>query len=217
MDGNGRWAIKRHKPRLFGHKAGVKSIKNAIETFLELNIPYLTIFAFSTENWKRPKEEVDGIFNLIDEFSTSELDYFCESGVKFNVIGDMSKLPYKLRNALVGAIDRTKNNHRLVLNVAINYGGRAEIVRAVNRILQEGKKECSEEDIRQNLYTYNIPDPDLIIRTSGENRISNFMLFQCAYSEFYFPKIHWPDFNKKQILKAITAYQKRNRKFGGLK
>ena len=217
MDGNGRWAVARGKSRLFGHRAGVESIKRTVDACLELNIKVLSIFAFSTENWKRPKEEVDGIFNLVDEFTSGDKDKFVSRGVKLRTMGDLSKLPTKLQDSIKTLKEKTKDNDKLILNIALNYGGRAEIVRAVNRVIESGKKECTEQDIIDNLYTFDLPDPDLIIRTSGEKRISNFMLFQCAYSEFYFPKIHWPDFNKKQLIKAIKTYQKRNRRFGGLK
>lgn len=217
MDGNGRWATKRGKPRLFGHKAGVESLKRTIFACLDFKIKVLSIFAFSTENWKRPKEEVDGIFNLIEEFTEDSFKPFMDNGVKIRTMGDLSKLPDKLKNLLLDLTEKTKHNENLILNIGINYGGRAEIVRAVNKVIESGVKECNEQDIINNLYTFDLPDPDLIIRASGENRISNFMLFQCAYSEFYFPKVHWPDFNKKQIQKAISAYQKRNRRFGGLK
>lgn len=217
MDGNGRWALKRGKNRLFGHRAGVESIKKTIMACLDLNIKIMSIFAFSTENWKRPKEEVDGIFNLVNEFTESDKDLFVKNGVKVRTMGDLTKLPIELQNSINSLKEQTKNNNKLILNIALNYGGRAEIVRAVNNIIKTNKKEINEDDIKNNLYTFDLPDPDLIIRTSGENRISNFMLFQCAYSEFYFPKIHWPDFNKKQLIKAIKVYQKRNRRFGGLK
>lgn len=217
MDGNGRWATKQGKPRLFGHRAGVESLKRVINACLELKIKVLSIFAFSTENWKRPKQEVDGIFSLIEEFTEKDVQPFMDGGVKVRTMGDLSKLPEKLQSSLLNLINKTKNNNNLILNIGINYGGRAEIVRAVNKVIANGIKECTEQDIINNLYTHDLPDPDLIIRASGENRISNFMLFQCAYSEFYFPKVHWPDFNKKQIQKAIKAYQKRNRRFGGLK
>ena len=217
MDGNGRWATKRGKPRLFGHRAGIESLKRTINACLEFNIKILSVYAFSTENWKRPKEEIDGIFNLVDEFGEEELEAFKEKGVKVRTMGDITKLPEKLKNTLLKLIEHTKNNSKLILNIGLNYGGRADIAMAVNKMLADGKTFCTEEDIHSRLYTHDLPDPDLIIRASGENRISNFMLYQCAYSEFYFPKVHWPDFNKKQILKAIKAYQKRNRKFGGLK
>ena len=217
MDGNGRWAIKRGKPRLFGHKAGIESFKRTIQACLELNIKILSVFAFSTENWSRPKEEVDGIMDLINDFCQQDYSHAMENGIKVVTMGDLSRLPENLQKSLKNIINKTKNNDKLILNIGINYGARAEIVRAVNQIIASGKKECSEESFKQYLYTASLPDPDLIIRASGEKRLSNFMLYQCAYSEFYFPKVHWPDFNKKVILKAIASYQKRNRRFGGLK
>ena len=217
MDGNGRWALKRGKNRLFGHRAGVESIKKTIMACFDLNIKIMSIFAFSTENWKRPKEEVDGIFSLVDKLTQSDIDLFVKNGITVRTMGDLTKLPEGLQNSINSLKEQTKNNTKLILNIALNYGGRAEIVRAVNNIIKTNKTDINEDDIKNNLYTFDLPDPDLIIRTSGENRISNFMLFQCAYSEFYFPKIHWPDFNKKQLKKAIKIYQKRNRRFGGLK
>lgn len=217
MDGNGRWAIKRGKPRLFGHKAGIESFKRVIKACGELGIGVLSVFAFSTENWTRPQEEVDGIMNLITEFCEQDLDNAITNGVKVVTMGDLSKLPQKLQDSLNNVIEKTKNNNKLILNIGINYGARAEILRAVNNIIKDDIKECDEQTFNSYLYTANLPDPDLIIRASGEKRLSNFMLYQCAYSEFYFPKIHWPDFNKKVIEKAIKVYQKRNRRFGGLK
>lgn len=217
MDGNGRWAIKRGKPRLFGHKAGIESFKRVIKACGELGIKVLSVFAFSTENWTRPKEEVDGIMNLITEFCEQDLDSAITNGVKVVTMGDLSKLPQRLQDTLNNVIEKTKNNDKLTLNIGINYGARAEILRAVNNIIKDGIKECDEQTFNNYLYTANLLDPDLIIRASGEKRLSNFMLYQCAYSEFYFPKVHWPDFNKKVIEKAIKVYQKRNRRFGGLK
>ena len=217
MDGNGRWAIKRGKPRLFGHKAGIESFKRVIKACGELGIGVLSVFAFSTENWTRPQEEVDGIMNLITEFCEQDLDNAITNGVKVVTMGDLSKLPQRLQDSVNYVIEKTKNNNKLILNIGINYGARAEILRAVNNIIKDGIKECDEQTFNSYLYTANLPDPDLIIRASGEKRLSNFMLYQCAYSEFYFPKVHWPDFNKKVIEKAIKVYQKRNRRFGGLK
>ncbi|MDY2696026.1 MAG: isoprenyl transferase [Eubacteriales bacterium] len=217
MDGNGRWAIKRGKPRLYGHKAGIESFKRVIKACGELGIGVLSVFAFSTENWTRPQEEVDGIMNLVTEFCEQDLDNLITNGVKVVTMGDLSKLPQRLQDSVNYVIEKTKNNNKLILNIGINYGARAEILRAVNNIIKDGIKECDEQTFNSYLYTANLPDPDLIIRASGEKRLSNFMLYQCAYSEFYFPKVHWPDFNKKVIEKAIKVYQKRNRRFGGLK
>lgn len=216
MDGNGRWATKRGKPRLYGHKAGIESFKRTIKACLELNIKILSVYAFSTENWSRPKDEVDGIMNLIDEFCEQDTNYAIENGIKVVAMGDVSKLPTNLQKSLTNIIDKTKNNSDLILNIGINYGARAEIIRAVNYIIKDDLKQCDEKTFESYLYTSGLPDPDLIIRASGEKRLSNFMLYQCAYSEFYFPKVHWPDFNKKIIQKAIKIYQKRNRRFGGL-
>ena len=217
MDGNGRWAIKKGKSRLFGHKAGIDALKRIIDAFIEFKIDILSIYAFSTENWKRPEEEVNGIFNLINDFCDKDLELLNEKNIKIRTMGDISKLPRHLIDSLNKAIKLTEKNNGLILNIGLNYGARAEIVRAVNLIINENIKNCTEQDLQNHLYTYDLPDPDLIIRASGENRLSNFMLYQCAYSEFYFPKVHWPDFNKKQIQKAIKVYQKRNRRFGGLK
>ena len=217
MDGNGRWATKRGKPRLYGHKAGIESFKRTVKACAELGIKILSVFAFSTENWSRPKEEVDGIMNLIDEFCQQDITTVAEAGIKVVTMGDLEKLPEKLKNSLKSIVEKTKHNSKLILNIGINYGARAEIVRAVNTMLASGVKSCTEESFKQYLYTASLPDPDLIIRASGEKRLSNFMLYQCAYSELYFPKVHWPDFNKKIIQKALAVYQKRNRRFGGLK
>lgn len=217
MDGNGRWAVKRGKPRLYGHKAGIESFKRTIKACYELNIKVLSVFAFSTENWSRPQEEVDGIMNLIEDFCNEDMSELIKNGVKVVTMGDLSKLPNKLQTSLNDIIEKTKNNDKLILNIGINYGARAEIVRAVNNIIKDNVQEVSEQTFSSYLYTNSLPDPDLIIRASGEKRLSNFMLYQCAYSEFYFPKVHWPDFNKKVIQKAIKVYQKRNRRFGGLK
>lgn len=216
MDGNGRWALKRGKARLFGHKAGIESLKRTISACIDFGIKILSIFAFSTENWSRPKEEVDGIMNLISDFCSQDVQKCVKMGIKVVTMGDLSKLPHDLQNALNELILQTKDNNKLIVNVGINYGARAEIVRAVNLMIADGQKECDEHTFKKYLYTAELPDPDLIIRASGENRLSNFMLYQCAYSEFYFPKVHWPDFNKKVIQKAIKVYQKRNRRFGGL-
>lgn len=217
MDGNGRWATKRGKDRLFGHKAGINAIKKVVNACIELNIKVLSVYAFSTENWKRPKEEVDGIFNLVNEFTQSEANELNQLGVKVTTMGDLSKLPKNLQTCINKVQNTTKNNSKLILNIGINYGARAEILRAVNAVISSGTKICTAEHFEKELYTNNLPDPDLIIRAGGEKRLSNFMLYQSAYSELYFIKTFWPDFGKKQLQKAINVYQKRIRKFGGLK
>lgn len=216
MDGNGRWASRRKKPRIFGHKAGVESLKRTIKACMELDIKYLSVFAFSTENWSRPQEEVDGIMNLMLNFCKNEAEHAMQNGIKVVTMGDLSMLSVELQEQINMIVSRTANNDKFTLNIGINYGARAEIIRAVNNLLSSGEKVCTCELFEQNLYTSNLPDPDLIIRASGEQRLSNFMLYQCAYSELYFPKTKWPDFNKKVIQKAIKVYQKRNRRFGGL-
>lgn len=216
MDGNGRWAKKRGLGRLLGHRAGVEALKRVVNACLDLNIKVLSVYAFSTENWKRPKDEIDGIFNIAQEYVKEKTNSLVEKQVKVVTMGDISKLPIDLQNELNEIKEKTKNNTNLTLNIGINYGGRSEILQAVNNLLKQKKTSCELADIENNLYTKNLPDPDLIIRAGGELRLSNFMLFQSAYSELYFTKKYWPDFNKKQIIKAIKVYQKRTRKFGGL-
>lgn len=217
MDGNGRWATKKGKSRLFGHKAGVQAIKTIVNSCLELKINILSIYAFSTENWKRPQEEIEGIFKIVNDFSEEEGEQFALNGVKIRTMGDISKLPLNLQSSLNKIIERTKNNSKLILNIGINYGSRAEIIMAINKLINEGVINCTIEQFEEKLYTFGLPDPDLIIRAGGEKRLSNFMLYQSAYSELYFVKTFWPDFGKKQLKKAIKVYQRRNRKFGGLK
>ncbi|MBQ9785883.1 MAG: di-trans,poly-cis-decaprenylcistransferase [Clostridia bacterium] len=216
MDGNGRWALRRGLSRLLGHKAGVEALKRVVDACLQLNIKVLSVYAFSTENWKRPKEEVDGIFKLVDEYGEEKINSVVEKGIKVTTMGDLRRLPEKLQNTLENIKQKSKDNSKLILNIGINYGGRAEILDAVNKLLALGKKSCTMEEFSQNLYTCELSDPDLIIRAGGEKRLSNFMLFQAAYSEFYFTKKYWPDFGKREIQKAIKVYQKRTRKFGGL-
>ncbi|HHY60974.1 MAG TPA: isoprenyl transferase [Clostridia bacterium] len=223
MDGNGRWAQKRNMPRAAGHRQGVESLKRIVEACLELGIEILTVYAFSTENWKRPKEEVDILMNLLVEYLQKEIANLEQQGVRICPIGEISKLPATAVRELEEAQERTKHNHRLILNVALNYGGRAEIARAVKEIAQlvrEGKispEDITEDTISDHLTTRGMPDPDLLIRPSGEYRISNFLLWQIAYTEFWFTDTLWPDFSKEDLLEAIRAYQKRERRFGGLK
>lgn len=215
MDGNGRWATRRHLPRLVGHRQGVEAIKRTIRVSQELGIKILTFFAFSTENWKRDKAEVDGIFDIVREYIDDSLVELKQNNIKILCMGDLTKLPADLVAKLKKAIMETQNNTGLVLNLAINYGARDELVRAVNNLLESGQKVITEQDITQNLYSYPLPDPDLIIRTSGEMRISNFMLFQIAYAELYFTKVFWPSFNKRHLIKALKNYSHRERRYGG--
>lgn len=222
MDGNGRWAQKRNMPRAMGHRQGVESLREIVEACLELGIKILTVYAFSTENWKRPKEEVDILMNLLVEYLQKEISSLHQQGVRINPIGEISRLPLPAIRELEKAQAKTKHNDRLILNVALNYGGRAEIVQAVKEIaglIKEGKiqpDEITEEIISNHLATRAMPDPDLLIRPSGEYRISNFLLWQIAYTEFWITDTLWPDFRKEHLLEAIRAYQKRERRFGGL-
>ena len=222
MDGNGRWAKKRKLPRTMGHKAGVETIRRVIKEAHILGIKYLTLYAFSTENWKRPDEEVSALMKLLVEYLRSELAELNKNGVVIKVSGDITKLPKEAQNEILEAIEVTKNNKGIVLNIAFNYGGRDEIIRAVKLLCEEVKcgniniENIDEEVFENFLYTKNIPDPDLIIRPSGEQRISNFLLWQCAYSEFWYSNVCWPDFREEHLRKAIYDYQHRDRRYGGV-
>lgn len=223
MDGNGRWAKQRNLPRTFGHKAGVETIREIVKASSELGVKYLTLYAFSTENWKRPSDEVNALMNLLVEYLRSEVQELHENNVVVNSIGDISKLPLICQEELKNAYQKTKDNTGLVLNLALNYGGRDEIKNAVIKIaelIKENKidiEDINEELISSNLYTANMPDPDLLIRPSGEYRLSNFLLWQVAYTEFWYSNIYWPDFNREHLYKAIYDYQNRDRRFGGIK
>ena len=213
MDGNGRWAKKRFLPRSVGHKFGVESMDRILRDCSDLGIKHITVYAFSTENWNRPKEEIDAIISLLLKYiEKAKKD---RDDVRYIFIGDKSTLPTEIVEKMTFLEELTKER-QLILNIAFNYGGRAEIVRACNKLISEGKKHISEEDISNNLYTSLSPDPDLIIRTSGEQRLSNFLMWQSAYSEFYFTDVLWPDFDKKALEEAILYYGSRNRRFGGL-
>ncbi|MCT4633731.1 MAG: isoprenyl transferase [Firmicutes bacterium] len=218
MDGNGRWAKKRFMPRIAGHKAGVESLRKIIEETGDLGIKYLTVYAFSTENWNRPKDEVNGLMNLLVNYIDNELNNLNKNGVRLNILGDMSALPTKVREKVEMALVETNKNTKLTLNIALNYGGRDEIIRAVKSIYNQGDSELIDnldEDIFSRfLYTANIPDPDFVIRTSGEVRISNFLLWQLAYSEMYFTETLWPDFGVSEYHKALDSFKNRKRRFG---
>lgn len=222
MDGNGRWAKARNLPRTMGHKAGVETIRNIVKEADALGVKYVTFYAFSTENWKRPKEEVNALMKLLVQYLRKELDELHENGVVINVLGDISRLPQECINEINRAKEKTKNNTGLVMNMALNYGGRAEIVRAIKNIVLDAKEakidinDIDEAFVNKYLYTANMPDPDMIIRPSGEQRLSNFLLWQCAYSEFWYSDINWPDFTAENLKEAIIDYQKRNRRFGGV-
>jgi len=222
MDGNGRWADRQNLPRSAGHKAGIESVREVVELCGELGIRVLTLYAFSSENWTRPTLEVTALMRLaLEQFRdrTSELN---ENNVQLRVIGDADRLPRRLVREINHSVDATKNNTGLILNIALNYGGRREIIQAVRSIISDiDKQKLEADDIDENvfvqhLYTAELPDPDIVIRTSGEMRFSNFLLWQSAYSEFYITDVLWPDFRKKDLLLAILSYQQRKRRFGGI-
>lgn len=217
MDGNGRWATKRGLPRNFGHRAGVKAIERTILACQKFGIKFCTFFAFSTENWKRSKEEINGIFNLLREYLAGSENFFIKNKIKLKSIGVLSSFPDDLQDALKQTIEKTKEFDGLVVVLALNYGGRDDIVRAYNKLIKDGIKQVDEKIILNYLDTSFLPEPDFVIRTSGEERISNFMLYQMAYSELYFPKVYWPDFGEKHLKKCLKIYQKRNRRYGGIK
>ncbi len=216
MDGNGRWARARGLPRLAGHRAGTENIRRVLEGCVEYGVKILTIWAFSTENWGRPKEEVRGLMLILEQVIDRELKELHAQGVQLRHIGRMEGISKKLQRKVRQAIELTKNNQTLILNVAFNYGGRPEIVDAVKRIITDGvpAEEVDEELFSRYLYTSDLPDPDLIIRTSGEYRVSNFLLWQGAYAEYYFTPTLWPDFGKEELYKALVDYNQRERRFG---
>lgn len=217
IDGNGRWAKKRGLVRSMGHRVGFDNVKTILNEVYALGIKHMSVYAFSTENWNRPQEEVDFLMDLFREMLQS--DYLNELSFKpkLNVCGDPTRFAPDIQKLIKERTKETENNTDFVFNLCINYGGRSEIVNAVNNIIKEGKKKVSIEEFSNYLYTVGQPDPDLIIRTSGEYRMSNFMLWQMAYSEFIFPKTYWPSFTKNDLYKCIVAYQKRNRRFGAIK
>lgn len=217
MDGSGRWAGQRGLARLDGHRAGTENIRRVIETFAEYKVKYLTLYAFSTENWKRPETEVGGLMQILSQMVDRETKALHEQGIKLRHLGEQDRLSEELQQQIQYAIELTKNNTRMTLSLAFDYGGRAEIIRAVKRIVEEGiSTEAINEDLlNKYLYTAESPDPDLIIRTGGEMRLSNFLLWQSAYSEFYSTPVPWPDFDEEEVRKALVAYSKRERIFGG--
>ena len=220
MDGNGRWASHKGKKRIFGHRSGVKAVQKVVEEAAELKIKYLTLFAFSTENWKRPREEIGVLMKLLVSSLKSEFEKLLKNRIKLNVIGNISQLPKIVQDELNYVINKTKNNSQMTLTLALSYGGREELVSTFIKLACKVKnniispEKIDQSIINEHLYTHNLPDVDLLIRTSGEKRLSNFLLWQIAYAELYFSKILWPDFNKKHLHKAIINYQKRERRFG---
>ncbi|MDX1667703.1 MAG: isoprenyl transferase [Saprospiraceae bacterium] len=220
MDGNGRWAKKHGKARIFGHRNGVKAVRETTEAAAELGVQYLTLYAFSTENWNRPPREVSALMTLLVETLHKEIDTLNKNNIRLKSIGDISRLPRKTHQALQEGIQNTRNNTRMTLVLALNYSGRWELVKSVREIarkVREGEiapDEITESHIAEALSTADIPDPELLIRTSGETRLSNFLLWQSAYTELYFTPVLWPDFRKEQLYEAIIDYQKRERRFG---
>ncbi|MBN1246894.1 MAG: di-trans,poly-cis-decaprenylcistransferase [Anaerolineae bacterium] len=218
MDGNGRWARRRAMPRLAGHRAGVENLRRVLRAAVEFGVPVVTLYAFSTENWSRPEEEVHGLMQILAEALEKEVDELHKNGVQLRHIGDLTPLSDSLKTRIEAAIDLTKDNDRLIANIAFNYGGRQEIVSAVREIMREDipPEDVTEDVIDAHLYTAGQPPVDLVIRTSGEFRISNFLLWQSAYAEYYISPAYWPDFDKEEFYRALVAYGERDRRFGGL-
>lgn len=222
MDGNGRWALKQGLPRSLGHLAGMESLKDIVNICCELKIEVLTVYGFSTENWKRPQQEINYLMDLTIEYLKKEIDELCEKGVKVNSIGILKELPQSVQDTISNSVERSRDNSGLIFNLALNYGGRVEIteaVRAIAAAVEVGCLRASQIDIQtitDHLYTAGQPDPDLLIRTAGDCRISNFLLWQLAYSEIWFSNVLWPDFRRQHLLSALVDYQRRERRFGGL-
>ena len=216
MDGNGRWALHRGLPRIAGHRAGTENLRRILEGCGELGIRYLTLYAFSTENWGRPLEEVRGLLGILEDVIDRELQELSDRGVQLRHIGTLDRLQPKLRDKVLKAVEDTRHNNRLVLSVAFNYGGRAEIVHAIRHMIQDGVSPGNVNDalVSQYLFTSGVPDPDLVIRTSGELRISNFLIWQAAYAEWYFTDVFWPDFDENELRKAVEIYRNRERRYG---
>lgn len=222
MDGNGRWAKKRFLPRNFGHQEGMERVIEIVSAASTLGIKYLSLYAFSTENWKRPMEEVQGLMKILVQYIMRELDKLHENNVKVQIMGDISKLPEFARKEVMKTIEKTSQNTGMILNIGLNYGGRDEIIFGIKNLLNDiemGKiniEDLNSENFSDYLYTKGQPDPDLLIRPSGELRLSNFMLYQIAYTEFWMSDVLWPDFTEKHLMLSIIDYQKRNRRFGGI-
>jgi undecaprenyl diphosphate synthase len=218
MDGNGRWAAQRHLPRVEGHRAGIDAVRDTVETAARLGIKVLTLYAFSIENWKRPAAEISTLMMLLKRYLRSELKTLLTNDIRFSVIGRMEELSDDIQDELHAAIKRTANDSGMLFNIALNYGGRAEIVDAARRAIESGirPEDLDEQRFESFLYTAGQPDPDLLIRTSGEMRVSNYLLWQIAYAEIYVTETLWPDFRRRHLLEAVLAYQKRERRYGGI-
>ncbi len=218
MDGNGRWAKKKRKLRISGHKGGVKAVRETVESAAEIGIEYLTLYAFSTENWKRSEKEINALMGLLISTINKETKTLMDNNIRLNAIGNLDQLPKRCKQQLQETTEKTKNNEKMTLILALSYSGRWEIINAIKKIVNETKnnieKEINEDTFKQYLNTHDVPDPELLIRTSGEYRISNFLLWQIAYSELYFTDTLWPDFGRQDLIKAILDYQTRERRFG---
>ncbi len=213
MDGNGRWGNKKNKNRNSGHFAGVKTVKKIVEASIKFKIPVVTFYVFSTENWKRPKTEINFLFNLIKSYFNSELKNVIKNGIKIEIIGENSKLPKKLKTILKETVNKTKKNKKIIVNLALNYGSKKELINTFKKVKF---KKITEKLVKNNLYTKGVPDPDILIRTGGKKRLSNFMLWQLAYSELYFLDKLWPDFTSKDLNKVLKNFYKIKRNFGGI-
>jgi len=212
MDGNGRWGRKMGKGRNFGHLKGVETVKNIVKSSIKLNIPIITFYVFSSENWKRPKKEINFLFKLIKTYFSAEIKNVITQGIKINIFGDLKKLTLDVRNSINNTVSRTKKNKKIIVNLAINYGSKNEILNA----FKKNKKRLNIKNFEQNLYTKNLPNPDILIRTGGHKRLSNFMLWQLAYAELFFLNKLWPDFNKNDLIKIIKSYKNSKRNFGSV-
>ena len=214
MDGNGRWAKKRLLPRTAGHKVGLDTFVEMVDACSDLGIPYMTVYAFSSENWNREKTEVDALMSLMESGICRYTPEMHRKNIRLHLMGDLSRFPEKERTSLLACQEELSQNTGMTLSICLSYGGRQEILHAVNELLAEGKKEVTAEELEQHLYSAGLPDPDLIIRTSGEYRISNFLLWQSAYAEYYFTDVYWPDFKKEELYKALSSFETRKRRFG---
>ena len=215
MDGNGRWGRKRKKSRNYGHKAGLKTVEKIIKSSIKNKIKYLTLFAFSTENWQRPKNEIKFLFKLLDNFIDTKLDEFSRNNIRLKIIGDISKFNLKLKKKLNSSEKITKKNNKLQVNLALNYGSKAEIICAFKKLIKNGLK-TNTQNLEKNLYTYGIPDPDILIRTGNTKRLSNFLIWQMAYTEIFFEKKLWPDFNEKDYNRILKNFRKIKRNYGNI-
>ena len=213
MDGNGRWGLKKFNSRKFGHQKGIKTVEKIIEASIEKKIKFLTLYTFSTENWRRPKYEINFLFNLLEDYLSKNLNNLLKNNIKFNVLGDLNRFPNLLKKSINNAIKLTKDNNKLQINLALNYGAKDEILRSLKLIIKK-RKPINIKNIEENLYTSKIPDPDLLIRTGNTNRLSNFLLWQISYAEIFFVKKLWPDFNKNDFNKILKKFKKIKRNYG---